>query len=584
MQVDENVGRAEPEAVSEVEARLELDRLLSDPRFRATDRNKAFLKFISEEYFNGRSALVKAYTIAVDVFGRSCSFDATTDPIVRIEATRLRAALSQYYESHVADDAVRIELPRGRYVPVFTRSPSAIEKEEYGIDDADPPSEMSVSGTKSVLVNRRLLVCAGGVLALFALWNFWDPSRAFTQKPRLTVEMKLNGDSNDREAEFIRDHFISALSKFQTVTLGNALQTASDPVKAQGSFALDSAGPTKDDTRPYHLLLRYYRSEDTRSVWWQIVSPVTGEILGSGVEKVAGDENTGNVIPQKLVSHLAVRFGSTAGIVNGLELARELDAPADGNGCVLRSAWAVDRRLASELPYAESCLQTTLKAAPNNADANAQLAIVLLEKGNPDVSGENISLALKLADKAAALAPTSDRAAYARMLAQFSAGRTEAAIASGYQAMSLNPNNSAIPARMGTMLFAMGRWAEGVGLATKAGMIDDYHRAEASLTLALDAYRRGEFADALLQVRRFGDSDGYLDGIVELAAAGQIGNGSIARDTTERLSSRHHDFRTTFHADMLVRHYTPEIVDLLWKGLEKADEMLPPPIAGLSAN
>src|SRR5262245_48575833 len=89
--------------VSSTDARNELDRILSDPEFHCAERNKKFLRFIAEELFAGRASALKAYTIAVDVFGRPSNFDASIDPIVRIEATRLRAALIRYYEANVGE-------------------------------------------------------------------------------------------------------------------------------------------------------------------------------------------------------------------------------------------------------------------------------------------------------------------------------------------------------------------------------------------------------------------------------------------------------------------------------------------------
>lgn len=108
-------------AVSYTQAHEELEAILSDPQFQCSERNRKFLRFVSEELFAGRESALKAYSIAVDVFGRPPSFDASTDPIVRIEATRLRAALARYYELYGSDREISIELPKGRYVPVFSR-------------------------------------------------------------------------------------------------------------------------------------------------------------------------------------------------------------------------------------------------------------------------------------------------------------------------------------------------------------------------------------------------------------------------------------------------------------------------------
>jgi hypothetical protein len=97
-----------------------LERLLSGGKLKLSERNRRFLSFVVLEALAGRGERIKAYTIAVDVFGRGSDFDPTHDPIVRIEATRLRSALSAYYEHMEPDEQVRILIPPGAYVPHFS--------------------------------------------------------------------------------------------------------------------------------------------------------------------------------------------------------------------------------------------------------------------------------------------------------------------------------------------------------------------------------------------------------------------------------------------------------------------------------
>lgn len=85
---------------------------------RLSERNRRFLSFVVEEALAGRGDRVKAYTIGVDVFGRGPDFDPGKDPIVRIEATRIRSALAAYYEGPGAGAAFRLVLRPGSYIPV----------------------------------------------------------------------------------------------------------------------------------------------------------------------------------------------------------------------------------------------------------------------------------------------------------------------------------------------------------------------------------------------------------------------------------------------------------------------------------
>ena len=84
------------------------------------------LRFLVERTASGESDRLKEYTVGVEALGRGTAFDPRTDPIVRAEASRLRARLERYYSGEGRADAVVIELPRGTYVPRFvSRTASA---------------------------------------------------------------------------------------------------------------------------------------------------------------------------------------------------------------------------------------------------------------------------------------------------------------------------------------------------------------------------------------------------------------------------------------------------------------------------
>lgn len=97
--------------------RTHLERIIQSPRFNASEKQKRFLKFIVEETLHGRAAQIKAYTVAIAVYDRPASFDPQVDPIVRVEAGRLRRALENYYLASNEVSPARIEIPKGAYVP-----------------------------------------------------------------------------------------------------------------------------------------------------------------------------------------------------------------------------------------------------------------------------------------------------------------------------------------------------------------------------------------------------------------------------------------------------------------------------------
>jgi TolB-like protein len=95
-----------------------LDQALNSPLFRNAERQARFLRFVVDAALRSPQTTIKEFDIAVAVYGRRADYDPRTDPIVRVEAARLRARLREYYEG-TPPERVRIDIPKGRYVPQF---------------------------------------------------------------------------------------------------------------------------------------------------------------------------------------------------------------------------------------------------------------------------------------------------------------------------------------------------------------------------------------------------------------------------------------------------------------------------------
>ncbi len=72
----------------------------------------------------GSNGVSKETLIGVEIFGRRPDYDPSCDPVVRVEARRLRAKLGQYYALEGSEDPVRIDLPKGGYLPTFQLRPA----------------------------------------------------------------------------------------------------------------------------------------------------------------------------------------------------------------------------------------------------------------------------------------------------------------------------------------------------------------------------------------------------------------------------------------------------------------------------
>src|SRR3954452_10006760 len=117
-----------------------LQRIVASREFMNSERKRRFLKFVVQETLAGHAGRIKAYAIALDVFDRDPSFNPVADPVVRIEAGRLRRCLEHYYLGEGAADRIRITIPKGGYVPYFIVTDGDGRSVPEALDDADQPN------------------------------------------------------------------------------------------------------------------------------------------------------------------------------------------------------------------------------------------------------------------------------------------------------------------------------------------------------------------------------------------------------------------------------------------------------------
>ena len=101
------------------EVRAHLARILGSSGFVKADRLCRFLRFTVEAKLNGEGDQIKEYVLGREVFDRNGDYDPRVDSIVRVEARRLRTRLEEYYSGAGQTETVRIEFPKGSYIPLI---------------------------------------------------------------------------------------------------------------------------------------------------------------------------------------------------------------------------------------------------------------------------------------------------------------------------------------------------------------------------------------------------------------------------------------------------------------------------------
>jgi len=230
---EEGDGRAIQDSAS---VRAQLDLILASPEFLAPERGRRFLQYIVEETLEGRSEQLKAYTIAQAVFGRDASFDAQSDPVVRIEAGRIRRALERYYLVCGRNDPIRITVPKGGYAPHFSRGGNSSDAGEVSVLQN---REKRPLGRERSVSYRDLLLPVGipalfGVVAILALVRpleaYLFPPKALPapatsplkSKIRIVVEPFAALGGTVQGADFVKglaDQLIAKLTKVENLVV-----------------------------------------------------------------------------------------------------------------------------------------------------------------------------------------------------------------------------------------------------------------------------------------------------------------------------------------------------------------------------
>jgi Flp pilus assembly protein TadD/TolB-like protein len=551
--------------------RKALDRLLGDPRFKASSRNRRFLKYVVDEALAGRVQQIKSYSIAIDVMGRKPSFDGAVDPIVRIEATRLRSALNAYYAGPGANEEIRIDLPKGGYVPSFlTICPPASELIRIAAAASDVPARTALL---SLAVRAHPWLLPVGVIGLvmglgsIAVYESrLDPLWGTTGSVVLLEPTTAMGDdpAEVQRARGLSQSVETALTHFRglQVILVDGAQQRAEAMKTFGGRP----------TTIYTVRSSIRLDSQFLRIWWSLSNARSGEVIWSEIDD---HESEGQVtrIEDEIAARIATQTGAPTGILSVLDGGREAQMPATAYGCVLRARGYYERYTAAEHAEVRACLEETVTRVPQYSDAWAMLAFVYNDE---DRNGYNIRIsraessqrALAAAERAVNLAPSSDLAHEALMDVQYRRGDFAAAEEAGRRALALNPNNPEVKAELGIRLFARGNWDEGAAMVRQAAKASFFVPALNRFTLAFDHYRKEEYLAALKEANNIGMPGFYGVWVLKAAIYGQLGNATDARRCLAELQKLRPNY--DLREDLGARHYTTPFIEIMAEGLKKA--------------
>ncbi len=168
--------------------RAEVEAVLASEMFKRARSQHQLLSYVCQKYFAGEGPNIKEYDIAVEALGRAADFDPNADTIVRVEASRLRKRLREYYAAEGADHPIQLLLSNTGYAPQFV-SRKATGGQPPGPETAGgaepgtlPPgdaarSERAQGGTRKLLLSALVGVLAVAILLLVFIFRSAEPAR-----------------------------------------------------------------------------------------------------------------------------------------------------------------------------------------------------------------------------------------------------------------------------------------------------------------------------------------------------------------------------------------------------------------------
>ena len=516
--------------------RAQLARILGHRDFEATERTREFLRFVVEEKLAGREHRLKGYTIAIEVFGRGKDFDANLDPIVRIQAGRLRRALEHYYLVAGRADPIRIDIPKGGYVPTFAPQEAT----------PGPSIDTAANGAGA---NPTV---AGPTIAILPLANVTGiPDRAFF-------------------VDGLVEELISELNRYDEVI--------SIPCWGRG-VAGEGLGRLRELSRDVGARFVLGGSVRRDASHWKVSVHLTDAVAG---HQIWGDTYKVELEAAKLIEtqeEIARRVVSATAGEYGI-IARRLSRESRGKAPATVSTYEALLRYhhymlvmtpsAGEQAFA--ALQQATHREPEYGPAWSALANLFAHAyifDRPGVASP-LSHATEFARRGVALEPMSQLARTIMAYVYLLRGELDAFRREAETALALNPHSPNYVGTIGYLLVNAGDFDRGAELVRQAIAWNPCHPKWFHHALCAYHFQRGDYELAYKEALEVGFQVGFWDSAIRAAVLGKLGRTAEAASAAKELLAAVPDFEPRARTIAGRTMQSQPLVDDFLDGLRRA--------------
>jgi TolB-like protein len=499
-------------------------------------RLSLFLRYVVEQTLKGQSGRIKQYTIAVEALGYGADFDPQTDSIIRIQGRRLRRALDQYYFGQGKEDPVRIEIPKGGYVPIFLDN-----YRPTGASGApEQPAPVSVKPPE-----------------------FTDPTIAVVLFENLNEK-----DENSFFARGLTAEILVSLTRFSGLSvLGPLAQAEGKPIdyykisheygsrfvlqgwiRCYGSKIRITTDLT-DASTGGNLWGRTFEYDLEKTSLFEIEDTVAGQVAGIIADGVG-------IIFKKLQSETYpehIKLSDVTLAVLKYNNAWMTLAPWDWESAIV----ALNDALATQ---PENALLLAMLANSYYADVLFEMNLV------PDSSSKMEGLA----HEAVSLDPDLQLACYNLVVINAFFGRPQKCIAEAKKVVAMNPNHPRVVAGSAVAVTTVGEYELGWELIEKAKRLNPHYPSWYHFVNYLVCFRNAQYEEAWAEAQKIHIKGTFWHPLFRTSILGKLGRDKEAKVYIEELLQIKPEFPKRPKEYIKLLFVLDEHVEMIWDGLYKA--------------
>ncbi len=511
-----------------------LAQILSSKEFSSKEKNCQLLKFLVEETLAGRADQLKQYTIGTSILNRPPDFNPDLDPIVRILAGRLRRSLKSYYEQEGRDDTIRIDIPKGSYIPIF------FDMDSHDLEDNE--SKNIISGTVDIV--RPTIVV--------------QPLKNFTGDPE--QDYFVQGFTQELIIELTR------YEDFQVIISDDY------PSETNRNKQHDI---TRSNTARFIIRGSVRKAETTVKISIQLLDSANSEyIWGEQFRRKLTADNL-LIIQEQIVHEILTSVAGEFGIIprNLYNVARKKHQPDLQTYDAIFRFYHYHTEFSPETYVAAfDALEQAVTRDPDCGIACAMLADLYILAFAHDLPGgdKGLERAAELIRPAIDIEPTNQLVRIISAVLHFHLNQPTEFLQEMKKAEALNPNSPLRLGSVGYFLALNGDWERGMQMLDKAMKMNDNYPVWYHGVTTLYYFRKNAYEQAYAEAAQYGLPNFFWGPLLRGACLGQLQRCEEAGEQIAHLLKLKPDF--TQKAHILIQRYIKEdsLVDQIMEGLQKA--------------